>query len=224
MKKSFCFTAGWLLVMGMTVLLWACVWGNKRYDLVSVLVMILALAPFLFHFEQKKMTAANITLLAVMSALSVVGRFVFAPIPFFKPVTAVVILAGIYLGPFDGFLCGAVSALVSNFYFGQGPWTPFQMVSWGLVGLIAGFLSPHLKNHKWLLYLFGICSGIFYSCMMDVWTALWADGTLLWSRYLASVATALPVMGIYCISNVLFLLVLAGPIGRKLDHTIAKWG
>lgn len=85
-------------------------------------------------------------ILSVMVALSVLGRFAFSVLPHFKPVTAIVVIAGMYLGAESGFLCGALSAVLSNIMFGQGPWTPFQMFSWGLIGLLAAFFSVSLKK------------------------------------------------------------------------------
>ena len=108
--------------------------------------------------------------------------------------------------------------------FGQGPWTPFQMFSWGLIGLLAAFFSVSLKKSKLALAVFGVFSGIIFSLLMDGWTVLWAEGTFSASRYLAFVVSALPVTAIYAVSNVLFLLVLAVPIGGKLDRVIKKYG
>ena len=76
---------------------------------------------------------------AVITALCVVGRF----IPFFKPIAALTIIAAVYLGGETGFMVGAMAALMSNFYFGQGPWTPFQMLAWGMIGLIAGYFLQY---------------------------------------------------------------------------------
>ena len=80
-------------------------------------------------------------IISIMIALSVVGRF----IPFFKPVAALTIISGIYIGVDAGIMVGSFSILLSNFYFGQGPWTPFQMLAFGLVGLIAALLKEPLK-------------------------------------------------------------------------------
>src|SRR5690625_7953059 len=87
---------------------------------------------------------------AVLIALSSISRVLFAPIPVFKPVSAIVILTAIYFGAEAGFLVGALTALLSNIYFGQGPWTPFQMFAWGIIGLIAGlpFIREKLINNR----------------------------------------------------------------------------
>ena len=159
-----------------------------------------------------------------MTALSVAGRFVFAPIPFFKPVTAIVIITAIYLGAEAGFITGAFSAVVSNFYFGQGPWTPFQMFAWGLIGFLAGLLAKRLLESKVLLIIFGALSGVAFSFIMDVWTTLWADGTFNIARFIASITTAAPFTVVYMVSNVIFLLLLTKPIGRKLQRLKTKYG
>lgn len=122
-------------------------------------------------------------MLAVMTALSVAGRFIFAPIPFFKPVTAMVVIAGMYFGAEFGFLTGALSAVISNFYFGQGAWTPFQMFSWGIIGFIAGILSSRLIRSKIILVIYGALAGVVYSLIMDIWTVLWMDGMFNPARF-----------------------------------------
>jgi energy-coupling factor transport system substrate-specific component len=127
--------------------------GDRKYAFVSLTLSVVACIPFFVSFEKGKNDARRIVIIAVMTALSVAGRFVFAPIPFFKPVTAIVIITAIYLGAEAGFITGAFSAVVSNFYFGQGPWTPFQMFAWGLIGFLAGLLAKRLLESKVLLII-----------------------------------------------------------------------
>ena len=95
-------------------------------------------------------------IISIMIALSVVGRF----IPFFKPVAALTIISGIYIGVDAGIMVGSFSILLSNFYFGQGPWTPFQMLGWGMIGFMSGFLAKPLKKSKVFLLVFGVLSGV----------------------------------------------------------------
>ena len=94
--------------------------GDRKYAFISLVLSVVACIPFFISFEKGKNDARRIVIIAVMTALSVAGRFVFAPIPFFKPVTAIVIITAIYLGSEAGFITGSFSAVVSNFYFGQG--------------------------------------------------------------------------------------------------------
>lgn len=198
--------------------------ARQNYALCALLITLLSLILFSCGFERRKTGSRRMILVAVMTALSVAGRFVFAAIPAFKPITAVVVITAIYLGPESGFLTGALSAVISNFYFGQGPWTPFQMFSWGLLGLFAGVLAQPLRRSRLLLSGYGILAGAVYSFIMDVWTVLWYNGSLNFQLYLAALGTALPYTVVYAVSNVLFLNVLARPFGEKLARVKLKYG
>lgn len=160
-----------------------------------------------------------------MTAISVVGRLIFAPLPFFKPVTAVVIITAIAFGGDAGFIVGSFTAIVSNIYFGQGPWTPFQMLSWGLIGFITGLVTSKSKKvGPVFLILSGVIGGAGFSLLMDVWTTLSATGTFLWDSYLVYITSALPMTITYMYSNVAFLLVLTQPILGKLNRVKTKYG
>lgn len=197
---------------------------NERYDVASVIVALAATAAFVLSFEKNSSNGKLVAIIAVMTALSVAGRFIFAPIAFFKPVTAVVVITALYFGSEAGFITGAFSALLSNFYFGQGPWTPFQMMVWGLIGFLTGLLAKYIVKNRITLSIWGVFSGVFYSMVMDVWTTLWSDGVFNLSRYIFFVSSSLPVMAVYAVSNVIFLLLLTKPIGKKLDRLKTKYG
>ena len=132
---------------------------ERRYALIALLMVLCALILFATGFERKRTGRRRMVLVSVLTALSVAGRF----IPLLKPVAAMTILSGVYLSGEAGFLVGALSAVISNFYFGQGPWTPFQMFAWGLIGLIAGYLSRPMQKSRGLLLLYGLIAGIAYS-------------------------------------------------------------
>ena len=178
-----------LLLIPAVVIGGAVLFRDKQYALISLAVAALSCVPVFLRFERRDATSRELMILAI----SVAGRFVFAWLPGFKPVTAVTVVAALYLGKEAGFLVGALSAVVSNFYFGQGPWTPFQMFAWGIIGFLAGVFAGPLKRRKLLLIVYGVLAGILFSMLMDVWTTLWVDGRFLLSRYLASVALALPI-------------------------------
>ena len=208
------------LLIPLVVALGALLGGAKKHLLISFLVAALSMLLFLAGFERKKAGARRMVLSAVMIALCIVGRF----IPFFKPVTALTILAAMYLGGEAGFLVGSFSAVLSNFYFGQGPWTPFQMLAWGMIGLIAGLLAEKLKGSRALLLIFGVLSGLIYSLLMDVWTVLWYDDGFRWDLYGAAMLTALPHTIVYSLSNLAFLFFLGKPMGEKLERIRIKYG
>ena len=196
------------------------IFEQKRYAFVSLGIVLLSLLLFAAGYEKKKTGSRRMVLVSVMTALSVMGRF----IPLLKPVTALTVITGVWLGGEAGFLVGALSAVISNFYFGQGPWTPFQMLAWGLIGLLAGFLSPMLKKSRALLALYGLLSGAAYSLVMDVWSVLWYSDGFSWELYLAAMVTALPHTILYALSNVVFLWLLAPSFGEKLERIRIKYG
>lgn len=197
---------------------------EKYYAWISMCAAVLSCLPLCYSFEKKDSNAKELIVLAVLVALSAAGRFVFAWLPGFKPVTAITVIAAMYLGREAGFVVGSLSALISNFYFGQGPWTPFQMFAWGVIGFAAGVFSKYLRKRKMALYIFGAAAGVLFSFLMDIWSTLWADGSFNFSRYLAFLISALPVTAEYAVSNVIFLMVLSRPIGEKLERVRKKYG
>ena len=194
--------------------------GGRRYIFISLSVAVLSLLLFITSFEKKKIGTRRLTLVAVMTALSVLGRF----IPFFKPVSALTVITAVYLGGESGFLTGALSALISDFWFGLGPWTPFQMFSWGMIGLIAGFLSVPLKKYRAALIGYGLLSGVMYSFIMDIWTVLWYNGSLKLTLYAGAILTALPHTLLDSVSNIIFLALFSKPFGEKLERIKYKYG
>lgn len=118
----------WLfyLLIPASILIGIKVFQDRAYIWISLWIALLSAVPFFLAFERRKANTKRMLLLSVLTALSVLGRFVFAPLPHFKPVTAMVVLTGMYVGAESGFLCGALTAILSNILFGQGPWTPFS--------------------------------------------------------------------------------------------------
>ncbi len=200
------------------------VFKENMYAWITVACVILALILFYASFDKKIVGTRRMVIIAVMTALSVIGRAVFSMIPAFKPITSIVIITAIWIGPESGFLVGSLTAVISNFQFGQGPWTPFQMFAWGMIGLIAGYLGDPLRRSRVALAVYGAFAGIAYSMIMDIWTVLWYGEGFNWSLYLAALATALPYMIGYAVSNVVFLLVLGRPFGEKLQRVKIKYG
>ncbi|MCR5122101.1 MAG: ECF transporter S component [Ruminococcus sp.] len=165
-----------------------------------------------------------ITLVSVLSALSVTGRIVFAPFAGFKPCTAVIITAGMCLGCDAGFITGALTALVSNFYFGQGSWTLYQMLAWGIVGIAAGLSGKLLQKSRAALLIFAALSGGVYSLIMDVFSTFWADGYFNMLRFAALTASSLPLTITYAVSNVVFIAVLSDRLCFTVLRIKNKYG
>lgn len=208
------------LLIPVLVILGAAVFEERRHLIVSTGVAVLALLLFAAGYEKKPTGSRRMIIASVMTALCIAGRF----IPVFKPITALTVITAIYLGGEAGFLVGAMSALLSNFYFGQGPWTPFQMLAWGMIGLLAGLFANPLKQYKWLLLAYGVIAGVLYSLVMDIWTVIWYDGSFRAELYLAAFVTALPHTIMYSVSNFIFLWFAAKPFGEKLERVKIKYG
>mgnify|MGYP004527349357 FL=1 len=202
----------------------ALLFDERRYAWVILCVTLLSCLPMFISFERNSADAKRLVMIAVMTALSVAGRFLFAALPGFKPVTAMVVITAMYFGSEAGFMTGALSAVISNFYFGQGPWTPFQMFSWGIIGLLAGLFARRLRQSRIWLSAFGILAGVLYSLLMDIWTVFWADGYFNLTRYIAAVGSAAWFTAVYAVSNVIFLMLFAKPIGKILDRISVKYG
>lgn len=197
--------------------------NNSIPSLIFVSVCAIFLLISLVKTARRK-SAGFISITAVLTALSVVGRIVFTPLAGFKPCTAIIIIAGVSLGADAGFICGALTALISNIYFGQGMWTFFQMFSWGLIGVLSGILSSQLGKHKWKIYLFGAFSGVIYSFIMDVFSVIWQDGGFNLARFIAYAAGSAPFCAVYAFSNVVFLLILGPRMIRSIERVVLKYG
>ena len=191
-----------------------------------VLLAAVSCIPYYYKYEKKKPQTREHVVLAVMTALTVISRMIFAPVPGFKPVTAMVTICGMAFGRESGFLCGSLSAFVSNFFFGQGPWTPFQMIAWGSIGWFSGMLNRtgQMEKRRIRTAVFGILAGIWYSLVMNLWVVIGAGEGLEWIRYGAVFITSLPVTAEYCVSNVLFLWILVPGFMKRLKRVKYKYG
>ena len=201
------------------------IFNDRNYMLVSAFVALLSCLPFFIAFETNENTGRELVVIAVMCAISVVGRLIFAPIPGFKPVTAVVIITGAVLGAEAGFITGSMTALCSNIFFGQGPWTPFQMFSWGIIGFISGliFFRRQKKNLIFII-IAGMLFGVLFSLLMDIWTTVSISGSFIVNEYIACIIAAIPVTIEYAVSNAVFLAVLFNPFNKKLERIKTKYG
>lgn len=197
---------------------------DRAVSFASTGVVLLMLAGYFYVYEKKNSQAWELVIVALMSALSVLGRIVFAFLPSLKPCSAIIILTAVYYGRETGFMVGAFTALVSNFYFGQGGWTPFQMLAWGLTGYFAGMLGKWLSKNKILLLIYSALIGVFFSLLMDIYTCLWMDGKVIVSRYIVQVSSAARVTVSYAVSNIIFTGLFMQPFGRVFKRLCIKYG
>ncbi|MDO4288995.1 MAG: ECF transporter S component [Eubacterium sp.] len=217
-----------LLLIPITIWVGLTYGGDRKYMLVALCMMFYTMAPFFMVFEGRKPKAREIMVLAVLIAIAVVGRMAFFMVPHFKPVTAIVIIAGVCFGAESGFMVGAMSGFMSNFFFGQGPWTPYQMFSWGIIGFLAGILfrKGMLKAKKSSLCIFGFLATFFiYGGLMDTATPLmFYQGELKLMSFLPYYVSGAPVNLVHAISTVIFLFIAARVMIEKLERIKVKYG
>ena len=188
--------------------------------LLTLLVTGFALVLFLVSYERSKPALRQVLPAATLAAVAAAGRVLFAPVPYVKPVSAIVIVAGATLGRREGFMVGALAALVSNFFFGQGPWTPWQMYAWGLVGYLSGVLP---LGRKWAPYAWGVVSALLYGLLLNGWYVVGFVRPLTWAGAIAGYAAGIPFDVVHGIATAGFLVVVWGPWGRSIRRVVAKY-
>ena len=201
--------------------------GDRKYYFISILIILETMLPFAMIFESRRPKAREIVLLSVLCAIAVAGRGAFFALPHFKPVAALVIITGVCLGGESGFLVGAVCAFVSNFFFGQGPWTPWQMFAFGIIGFLSGVLFKKglLKKTKLSLCIFGFLSTlIIYGGIMNPASIITAQSNVNKEMIFSAYIVGFPLDLIHAISTVIFLWFAAGPMIEKIDKIKTKYG
>ena len=200
---------------------------TQRYYLTALAVLIECMVPFFAVFEGRRPKARELVTIAVMCAIGVAGRAAFFMLPSFKPVMAIVIITGIALGGETGFLTGAIIMLVSNVMFSQGPWTPWQMFTMGLIGFLAGlvFRGGLLPKKRGVIAVFGaVCAIVIYGGIMNPASALMWLKDLNWKILLSYYATGFPVDCVHALATFLFLILAADPMLEKLERIKEKYG
>ncbi|MGG3839860.1 ECF transporter S component [Paenibacillus thiaminolyticus] len=216
-----------LVVIPATVLFGVFILQDRKYYFISLLIILYTMLPFAMVFEQRKPQAREIIVIAVLAAIAVAGRAAFFMLPQFKPVVAIVIISGVSLGAEAGFLVGALAGFVSNFFFGQGPWTPWQMFCFGIIGFLAGILFQKglLPKKKLPFCLFGGLSTFFiYGGIINIGSLMMFTPSFSWKALLATYASGFWFDLVHAIATVFFLFILARPMLEKLDRIKRKYG
>ena len=221
-----------LVLAPLTVVVGMGIPGNGYY-LSGTLIVLYAIVPFFVSFEGRRPTAREIAVVAVLTALAVAARAAFVWVPHFKPMAAIIMISGIAAGPQTGFLVGSVAALASNFIFGQGPWTPWQMLAFGVAGLVAGLLADvrvfPRANLSWprrialatvgFVLIVGLVGPI-----LDTSTFFYLSTAPTPELAAAVYLAGLPVNAIHGAATALTLLVVANPLLDQLARVRVKYG
>ncbi|MBY4797735.1 ECF transporter S component [Collinsella sp. AGMB00827] len=197
---------------------------------IQLLVAISSLGLFFGGYEASRSSLRQIMPTVVLAALAAASRILFAPIPSFKPVSAIAIIAGATLGRRSGFMVGALAALTSNFFFGQGMWTPWQMYAWGLVGYMGGvagaagfFQDRHGQVRRWVLLVAGLCAGLLFGAIMNTYDILGFVRPITLEGALVRLGAALPFDVVHAASTSLFLIVLYEPWVKRIERIVRKF-
>lgn len=229
MKKSTLFSLLSLLVLIPATLFLGTQLKGRWYYLTSTLVILEAMLPFFLTFEARRPQARELVVLAVMAALAVAGR-VAIPIPNFKAITGIIMITGMAFGPQAGFMAGAISAFASNFFYSQGPWTPWQMLSYGMAGFLAGllFYKQPWKN-QWrdstVKAAFAFVAVVLaVGPLLDACTIFTTGSKLSWRFVFAVLASGFPHNLIHGLSCAVTVLLLNKPLLNKLNRLKTKYG
>ena len=226
MKKSNIATIIVFLVLIPLTLFLGTKLSGRSYYLTGTLIIFELMIPFFMAFEGRKPQARELVVIAVMCALAIAGRVVI-PVPNFKAAYAIIMLAGIAFGPEAGFMVGAVTAFVSNFFYGQGVFTPWQMFGYGAGGMLSGFLfrKGWLPRKNWVMAVFGFLAVLLWvGPLLDGATIFLILPKITWSAAIATFVSGFYVNISQAICTALILLLLGKALLEKLDRVKMKYG
>lgn len=200
----------------------------RGYYFTSMCIIVISIFIFLWSFEKRKPKTREIVTLAVMTALAVVGRLAFFMTPQVKPCAAIIIITGAMLGRQSGFLCGALTAFVSGFFFGQGPWTPWQMIAFGIIGFVSGvlFSKKNIKYayNKWMISIYGfLATFVIYGFILDTATVFMYTDTPKTETFVATYLSGIGFNLIHAASTFVVLFLISNATIKKLERLKIKY-
>lgn len=189
------------------------------WQLASLLVLIVALSASFWWYGRTRPTTREVAVVATLAALAALGRDAFVALPDVKPITAIVLISGLAFGAGPGFAVGAVGALASNIFLGQGPWTPWQMAAWGLVGVGGAVLGRLTDRHLGRAPLAAACAGgaVAFSAIINLFTWTFTGSHTL-AQYVVILAAALPFDLTHVVASFLFGLAFGPALLRMLTR------
>lgn len=216
-----------LILIPVTIWIGITLFDDRKYFVISLAIAVYCMLPFFLIFEGRKPQARELLTIAVLVAIAVAGRAAFFMVPSFKPVVAVTIISAVCFGAESGFLVGALSMLSSNMFFGQGPWTPWQMFAAGIIGFLAGILFQKgwLKARKISLCIYGFLATVFiYGGIMNPASLVMTSYAVTKRNLLAIYMSGLPVDLVHASATVIFLWIASKPMIEKLERIKVKYG
>jgi len=192
-------------------------------DIIVICVLGIILV-WLRRFEGRRVIIEKVVLIALLSALSSAGRVLFSGIPSVQPSSFIIIVTGISFGPELGLMTGLVTAIASNLILGQGPWTLWQMLLWGVMGYGAGILSTNLVRHKALRVIYGFTWGFIFGWVMNMWVVAGYSPEIGVKAFIAAGAASFYMDLAHAISNAALLLLAGDRLIRTFRRIGVKYG
>ena len=226
MKKSTLLSLlDFLLLIPLTLYLGSHLPGRGFY-ITSTAIIIELMIPFFLVFEGRRPQARELVIISVMCAIAIVSR-VAIPLPQFKPTFAIIMLTALAFGPEIGFMVGALTAFGSNFFLGQGPYTPWQMMAYGAGGLLTGFLAQKgwLSRNKWELAFFSFFASVLWvGPLLDVSTMFLTLTSFSWEGVLTILGSGALMNLAQGACSFLTMVLFSKPLLEKLDRIQRKYG
>lgn len=189
------------------------------FGTILAILLTVSLIVAVFFLESGRWTAQKTATVSVLTSFAVLGRLPFAAIPGVQMTTFFVIIAGLHTGCRGGTTCGMAAAFLSNFFLGQGPWTPWQMLAWGGCGFAAGLLRRSFPQPSLItLAAFGAACAFFAALILNFHSWLYYYKPLTWQTYLAANIISIPYDLTHAGTNAILLFTLAKPILRLLEE------
>ena len=200
---------------------------NKGYLLLSFLLIFSAIIPFLISYERKRPPAREVVLLSSLTIIATLSRILFFPFPQIKPMGAIIILSAIIFGKNAGFLIGLLSVFISNMFIGQGPWSLYQAIAFGMIGFLSGIIFSHIKPTTFNLLIYTFFSILLiYGLIVNISSLLlYTKNSMISIKLIITYLMAgLPFDLIHAISCSFFIYFLKRPFIEKMNRVKIKYG
>lgn len=195
---------------------------DRKGYFISLGIILLSMYQFL---SLDKINSKEIVMIASLVAIGVIGRIAFYWLPQFKPVTAIIIISSIMLGSKRGFLIAVLTAFLSNFFFGQGVWTPYQMSAWGFIAVLTGELFKRVSKDRLVISIYGfIATFCIYGVIMNFSSVLMFTTEITWDIVKPYLIAGIPFDLIHGISTAVFLFFIYEPMKDKIERIKLKYG
>ncbi|WP_208422717.1 ECF transporter S component [Latilactobacillus fragifolii] len=223
-KRSWMIFGVAFLMMAIFMLLIVALKG-QHFLIFSFSCLVVSMLPFYWRFETRDIRAREIIFIAVLAAIAAVTRVPFAPLPSVQPTSFVIIVSALVLGPESGFIVGSTAAIVSNMFLGQGPWTPWQMFCWGMMGVTAGLIGRYQwAQNKYLLCIFGFVWGFIFGWTMNLWYFVAYVNPLTIKTFIAAYLASFYFDLAHALSNVFFIFFFYQSWYRIISRFKVKYG